>query len=626
MLRSRPLSGSVLTPVALTCIATIATTINSAKAAVDTTWTGLAGSGVWATGGNWTGVPNQPPSADGTGLFIDGGNGFTTLTVDSGRSVAAMNFTTNAVSYTIGDAGANGGNTLTLANAGNTQLNAALVGSNITATIDAPLSLGGTTATITNSSANSTNKFNIRGNLTTANAAATTLNLNGAAGSTGANVFSGAITKDAGTTSLGVSVGGGNWTLSSADSTFNQMSTTVTVDTVVYNRGMNIGAATVGIGADSTFSGGVVTKGPLGIGAVNISNANANLQSIGGDHTVHNTILMSNVSWAVSGSNSLTLAGNLIYGGGSTITNNITTAGKTLKLNGELHIRDGNTGTRTIIFAGNGTTVINGAISNGALGGAGSVTIGAAGQTGITKMTAANTYTGTTSVTAGSTLLANGTHQPATVGGYTINGTLGGTGSITPSGANGVAANTGAAIAPGDSTLAIASQTGTLDIGNKITFNAGSSFNVQLGGATPGDGAGFYDQLNMTLAGGSVTVVTTGLGVTLNTSLVNGYTPTAGSTFYVLTRADGGTTSAFFGLPQLTQFPLGTLTAEISYTANWTGTQGTSTFAGAGNDVAIRIVPEPATLGIAGIALGVWMRRRRRQERSSRYVWPCSQA
>ncbi len=592
----------------------MAITTSGTLAAVDSTWTGLAGDGQYATAGNWTGTPNQPPSFDGTGTFADGGNGFTTITIDAGRSVAALAFTTNAASYTIGSAGANAGPTLTLAAAGNNRIDNTVVGTNLTQTINAPLLLSGASSTFTNNSTSNTNSFHIAGDITTANAAATQLTLAGSA-TGGINTVGGTISKGVGTASFGINVTGGKWLLSSASNAFDLMPTTVTIDTVVYNRGMSIGAATIIIGANSTGGSGTaiapVTSGPLGTGSVHIGNASAVLEAGGADRTIGNTLLLGNNNWSTNGSHSLTLNGLMIFGGGNTVNNNIIAADKRLTIGGDIHIRDNPTlSARTITFGGNGTTVIGGTISNGVGGNPGHLTIGVAGGTGTVKLTGANTYTGNTNITAGATLLVNGTHSVATVGGYTVTGTLGGTGVITPSGTNAVTvkANTGK-LSPGDSTLVAASQIGTMEIG-KLAFEAAATYSAQLGGTTPGDGAGSYDQVNVT------TTAAGGLAINpatvLDLSLVAGFAPSSSAVFYILTRADASATAVFSGLPEGATITLPLGTAQITYQAHWTGAQATSTLTG-GNDVAIYnvVVPEPATLALLASAAGLLLRRRR---------------
>src|SRR5262249_22769048 len=102
-------------------------------------------------------------------------------------------------------------------------------------------------------------------------------------------------------------------------------------------------------------------------------------------------------------------------------------------------------------------------------------------------LTGNNTYSGTTTVSAG-TLLVNGNHSGT--GLTTVNGgTLGGTGSI----AGGLTVNPGGHVAPGASI-------GTFTVGGAVTLNAGAQLDFEL--AAPGTPGTANDLLNSTLAGG----------------------------------------------------------------------------------------------------------------------------
>src|SRR5207245_4635007 len=93
-------------------------------------------------------------------------------------------------------------------------------------------------------------------------------------------------------------------------------------------------------------------------------------------------------------------------------------------------------------------------------------------------LSAANSYSGTTTVNNGTLLVSGSIGSNTTVnggtlaGGGTINGTL--------------VANSGGNVAPGTSP-------GILHTGS-VSFAAGSSLSVEIGGTSPGTGAGFHDQ------------------------------------------------------------------------------------------------------------------------------------
>jgi autotransporter-associated beta strand protein len=201
-------------------------------------------------------------------------------------------------------------------------------------------------------------------------------------------------------------------------------------------------------------------------------------------------------------------------------------------------------------------------------------------------------------IPAGQNLKVDGTLS----GSVRIAGVLSGTGLV----ANDINVMAGGVLAPGGSP-------GVLTVNGLLTFNDDSFFSVELGGKTPGNGAGHYDQLSSLNFFNSSFI---GNNVTLNVS-VDGFNPSLSDVFYVYTRAD----SDLFALPFANALEGATVdfgngvTGKITYQANWTGDQATSTLTG-GNDIAIYnviAVPEPgaATLLLGGLALFAGRRRKR---------------
>jgi hypothetical protein len=140
-------------------------------------------------------------------------------------------------------------------------------------------------------------------------------------------------------------------------------------------------------------------------------------------------------------------------------------------------------------------------------------------------------------------LLVNGTSN--TFAGLTTvkGGTLGGTGKVGP-----LTINIGGHLAPGSG------GPGTL-VSAKLNFAAGSTFDVDINGTTPGTS---YDQLITT---GTVTLG----GATLNVSL-GSFSPSSGSTFTLIRRTSADKANTLFaGLAEGATFTVGGTTFRITY-------------------------------------------------------------
>ena len=194
---------------------------------------------------------------------------------------------------------------------------------------------------------------------------------------------------------------------------------------------------------------------------------------------------------------------------------------------------------------------------------------------GTLKLTAGNSYVGATRVDGG-TLLVDGSLAAGSAVTVNIGAILGGRGTV-----NGpVTVTSGGTIAPGTSP-------GILGTG-AVTFQSGSAFNVEIGGATPGNAAGDHDQLVVT---GAVTI---DQNATLNLLGVGGFTPEIGQTF-TLVNNDGASpndhTGEFAGLPEgavIEDFLGSDLDAVISY------------HGGDGNDVTLTISGDNNAPGLIG--------------------------
>ena len=158
-----------------------------------------------------------------------------------------------------------------------------------------------------------------------------------------------------------------------------------------------------------------------------------------------------------------------------------------------------------------------------------------------------NAGTGTITLGAG-TLLVNGSSTAGLV--QANGGTLGGTGTL-----GAVQINSGATLAPGASP-------GITTTGN-LNLGAGSTFSAEIGGTSPGTGAGFHDQTRVT---GTVTIAPT---ATLTTLAFGGFVPTGGTTFTLIDNDGADAISGTFsGLAEgalISGFLGSGLVAQVSY-------------------------------------------------------------
>jgi hypothetical protein len=366
-------------------------------------------------------------------------------------------------------------------------------------------------------------------------------------------------------------------------------------------------------------------------GTVNLEQTTA--FTIAGNLANSGAIYLGN-GWHDTGSNSLTVSGMLsnggtiaLYAAGDSLTADLTNWGaigllgnnQTLTDTGDFNNNSGgslalNASLDTVSVAGafnnasgasvnmsgsNGTISVTGAFNNNG----GSVTLSGSGDT-LSALAFNNS--GSVSIGSNETLATTG------VGGYTqtagttqvdgalatstahINGgTLMGVGTVNGS----VNVGAGGTIKPGDSP-------GILTIiGNY--FQSGTLL-IDLGGTTPGTCTGCYSRL--------VVVGTASLGGTLDVDLLNGFTPTPGEDFYLLTSTGGDSGSfATLDLPTLLN---GDYWNEIYYPASCPG--GVS---GCFELVveAPKVVPEPSTWLLVGTGLlGLAARRRKKRNSSAK--------
>jgi autotransporter-associated beta strand protein len=276
--------------------------------------------------------------------------------------------------------------------------------------------------------------------------------------------------------------------------------------------------------------------------------------------------------------NVVTVLGPLGGSGGLTVT-----GGGTLRTADSAAIGGGSLGTNPVSVSAGGTLRADRTGSDqwgGAVSGAGALV---KDNTGLLILTANNTYTGTTTINGG-TLQVDGS-LGATAVTVAAGAQLSGTGII------GGAVSINGTVAPGASP-------GTLTLTSAADFNPGSTFALEI------DGASAFDQL-------------TANGVTLdgpvNLTIDLGYSPAFNTTFTVLNNTSaspiGGTAGQF-----TSSGPEGSLTEGEHFFVG--GQEFTISYqGGTGNDVVLRAVPEPTAfmsmLGGAGALLGLQRFRRK---------------
>ncbi|MFA7343395.1 MAG: autotransporter-associated beta strand repeat-containing protein [Terrimicrobiaceae bacterium] len=248
------------------------------------------------------------------------------------------------------------------------------------------------------------------------------------------------------------------------------------------------------------------------------------------------------------------------------------------------------TGAAVLTLLGNTTgNAINGKIVDPT----GSTTGVTKGGDGTWALGGANTYTGTTTVSAG-TLLINGNASSAT-GAVAVNvGTLGGNGTI---GGDVTIANvTTAILAPG--TAADATETLALNTKN-LTF---SGSNSQLKLDITGTAAGSFDRvvgINTLAQFGAITFNLTG---------------TYGTASWDVLDFTGLLASSHFSTIALTGTYAGNLTRGIGPSNTWTGNVGGQAWTYEETTGVLGVVPEPSTWALLAFSLTTVMvlRRRRR--------------
>ena len=316
--------------------------------------------------------------------------------------------------------------------------------------------------------------------------------------------------------------------------------------TATFTLATNRGIALTGPGTISTDPGTTLSYGGIIAGAGPLTKSGTGILNLAGANTYTGATTVS--------AGTLRLGTTNAIGSGSAVS---VAAGATFDLNafgdiigslaGAGTVTSGVAGAVTLTAGGNNSsTTFSGVIQNGS----GTVALTKTGS-GTLTLSGANTYSGTTTVSAG-TLLVNGSQASSAV---SLNGgRLGGTGTV---GAISATAS-GGTVAPGQS------GPGILSSGNVNLSSGSPAFAIELNGTTAGSG---YDQLNVT---GAVNVS----GATLSGTM--GFTPPTGTTFTIINN-DGADAivGTFAGLPEGSTVVLSGQSFIISY------------IGGTGNDVVL---------------------------------------
>ena len=426
------------------------------------------------------------------------------------------------------------------------------------------------------------------------------------------NTGTGVIIHNYGSGTFSMSLASGTFGMTFLGTGFTNYSGTIT--STVGNGGFEIGGGLVRLSKDQTMP----TNTPFYVAGGGVLEIGADLNGAGaGDFTA--TVGNTGSSLRFFGDSGISAAGadrvvnfggagaTLTWGSSGFLTNvdGSTDGGYTLKLSSarsdaKLTIENGialGTNTSRMIDVADGTAVIDATLS-GTLSGNGAILTKTG--TGTLELTAENTYSGGTVVSAGTLLINNTTGSGAGSGNVSVNngGTLGGTGGFTGE----VIVQNGGTLSPGASIGTLGSGTLTMTDGSTLGYEVDSSVATSVGAdllKVSGD-LSFTDTVTLTLTdiAGAPSAFT--LGTTF--SLIN-YTGIWNDGLLTF----GGNAIANGGF-----FTAGLNTWQLEYDATSGGTNFSGEYSG-GSFVNITAVPEPSTLLslLGGLGLLACLRGRR---------------
>ena len=293
------------------------------------TWSSTATTGTWAITGNWVSgiVPGATSGTTNTDTATFNSSSSTVLIVpDAARNLEFITFDTSAVGYTIGTTG---GSPLLLTAGGQIQIASTSTGTNLTETINAPLTLEGNYTFADNSTATG-NLLSFGGTIASAGAGLHTLTVTGGDDTTVGGAIAGgsniALVKSGnGTLTLagnntftgGVTINGGTLLLTNVGAL-----NSVTPNAVAF------GAASTGtltLNGRSVSLSGLTTNASVGSPVVqNASGTSAVLTINNASSNTYSGVLQNGtgagtLALVKSGAGALTLSGPNTYSGGTTL-------------------------------------------------------------------------------------------------------------------------------------------------------------------------------------------------------------------------------------------------------------------------------------------------------------------
>ena len=573
--------------------------------AADQAWTGgNATSGNWSTVGNWSGgaapgatYGNTTTATATFNASIANGWGTvgTPIIIDSAsQNIKSITFTGSTGSYFIGSTG---GNPLLLTSGGAITLATNATGTNLTETINAPITLYGNYSFI-NAVGAPGSALVFTGNITAAAASTLSLTSGGIGVGTG-NLIGGNISDGAGVMSVSVTSMLGKWTLNGTN-------------TYSGNTTINCSGGTVVLSGTNTSNGSTtINNGILQLNNSNNGGLARGLLILDSGALQALTATSGNLSNAMNVTNNGTISGaqNVTINGNTTFTvasrgiSSSITGGNSLTLAGNVFLGSNSTGGVTSTLSGTGNTTISGNIADYSGGSATAPNNLVISNTGITTLSGTNTYTGNTTLSNSTVSVGSTANLGAATNTLVFSG---GTLRVTGTTMNNFGSHTLSYIANLNVGLDVNNAANNFTISTAMTQGTGgltklgagtltlSVANTYTGNTTISAGTLAYGA-NNALSTGNVTVSggTLDMGiysdvvgaVTLSSGNITGTTGVLTGTSYLLT--GNGSVSAILGgvSVALTKSGAGT-TATLSGTNTYTGVTtisgGTLSLGGAG--------------------------------------------